>query len=258
MSNSTTPLKRCNKCGQEFPATPEYFYRNHMMPDGMQYKCKICQRAYDREYKHKPEVKERLRIQNTNHAREKRKDPAFRKRIAENTRRYYRKHRGNPEFKKLISDYNRKHRNDPHYREAILQGKRDYYEKNKNNPGHIARFRIAIHRRRARKLSLPNTFTGQHWLLCLGYWHNCCAVCGNQLRGLFDIEPNADHWIALNDKRPDNPGTTPDNMICLCNRCNFNKHDKDPGQWLNQRYNKRKATEILSRIHDYFDWIKQQ
>ena len=37
-------LKTCKKCGQEFPATEEYFYRNEKAKDGLQYSCKECLR----------------------------------------------------------------------------------------------------------------------------------------------------------------------------------------------------------------------
>jgi hypothetical protein len=36
-------LKRCKNCGDEFPATTEYFARNKLSKDGLFYHCKTCQ-----------------------------------------------------------------------------------------------------------------------------------------------------------------------------------------------------------------------
>lgn len=38
-------LKKCSKCGQELPATNEYFYRNKAAKDGFQNYCKECVKA---------------------------------------------------------------------------------------------------------------------------------------------------------------------------------------------------------------------
>jgi len=114
-------------------------------------------------------------------------------------------------------------------------------------------------RRKARKLALPDNLTSQDWLRCLEYWCYCCAVCGGQLRDLFgNVEPHADHWIPLSYKGGDNPGTVPENMICLCNSCNLSKHDKPAEDWLIDRFGKKKAAIILKRIETYFAWAKEQ
>jgi hypothetical protein len=73
-------------------------------------------------------------------------------------------------------------------------------------------------RRNTRKKQLPFNFTVDDEKRALEYWHGCCAICGRQLRDLFgETEPQFDHWIPLTDKRPDNPGTVPENMVALCN-----------------------------------------
>lgn len=48
-----TKTKRCYKCGREFPATPEYFYRNVTRGDGLADCCKECKKKYQREYNKK-------------------------------------------------------------------------------------------------------------------------------------------------------------------------------------------------------------
>jgi hypothetical protein len=37
--------KRCSRCKQSFPATPEFFYRNKHTKDGFQWECKTCQKG---------------------------------------------------------------------------------------------------------------------------------------------------------------------------------------------------------------------
>jgi 5-methylcytosine-specific restriction endonuclease McrA len=121
----------------------------------------------------------------------------------------------------------------------------------------LDKHRIGEQRRRARKRELPDTFTYEQWIACLEYHNYCCAVCGNQLRDLFgNIEPHADHWIPL--IKPECPGTTPDNMICLCNKCNSSKSAAMPDVWLRRRFNTRKANEILKRVADYFEWASKR
>lgn len=41
-SDSTTPLKHCNKCNDNKPPTPEFWHRDKKSPDGFTYTCKDC------------------------------------------------------------------------------------------------------------------------------------------------------------------------------------------------------------------------
>jgi len=58
------PRKLCTKCGQEFPATPEFFTRNRHRADGLEH-CKACRQAYRR----RPGVKERTQVYNKTYDR---------------------------------------------------------------------------------------------------------------------------------------------------------------------------------------------
>lgn len=244
MSEDIVPQKRCSKCGEEKPATTEYFARDNRRND-LQPKCKDCDRAYRsansgriKEYRREYnrtigiEVRRAYRVANADRANELRRN-----RIAQDAGRYRR-------YGRLYRAANK---------DRIKRYNNEYRKKNR----HI--FIAKDLRRVARKRSLPDTFTAYHLQLCQDYWHQCCAVCGGQLRDLFgDIEPHTDHWIALRDTRPDNPGTAPENMICLCSFCNQSKGNKDPETWLTDRYGKHKASAIIQRIEAYFDWIKRQ
>lgn len=121
------------------------------------------------------------------------------------------------------------------------------------------RQRAMSQRRLARKRNLPDTFTAADWQHALNYFNGCCAVCGRP-PGLWHTLA-ADHWTALSD--PDCPGTIPTNIVPLCHprkdggdSCNVSKHNKNPEQWLVEKFGKRKAKKILARIQAYFDSLE--
>jgi hypothetical protein len=43
--------KICSKCGEEYPATTEFFHRRTANRDGFSSKCKVCAKAYDDAYR---------------------------------------------------------------------------------------------------------------------------------------------------------------------------------------------------------------
>jgi len=66
-------MKPCNVCGQEFPATAEYFYRDNSCKDGMKYRCKKCDIAKVNEYraKNRKKILERRRELREEHKEQK-------------------------------------------------------------------------------------------------------------------------------------------------------------------------------------------
>lgn len=71
----------------------------------------------------------------------------------------------------------------------------------------------------------------------------------------------ADHWIPL--VYDDCPGTVPENIVPLCHSikdgaggCNNSKQALDPYQWLIDKFGKRKAEEIFTKIQAYFEMVK--
>src|SRR5258708_10897642 len=52
-------MKRCTACGQEFPATTDFFCRHKRHKDGLDSQCKACKNAYHKTYSPPPEVRER-------------------------------------------------------------------------------------------------------------------------------------------------------------------------------------------------------
>lgn len=208
------PQKRCSKCREEFPATPEYFYRRKASRDGLQHMCKRCD---DQRTK---------KLRNENPDREH----------ARRSFHYYKGRSGHLATKRAYYRINR---------DRIRQEQNDYHAKSPMN--HRAR-RM---RRKARKLSLPDTFTMQDWFFALDYFDSRCAVCG-RTQGLWH-KLACDHWIPLAASTC--PGTVSTNMIPLCHGeggCNNLKNARMPEEWLIERYGKRKAKAILERIEEYF------
>lgn len=53
----TAQLKRCTKCGEEKPATAEFFTRNNQSRDGWEWTCKVCSHERQRQARHRnPEL----------------------------------------------------------------------------------------------------------------------------------------------------------------------------------------------------------
>jgi hypothetical protein len=272
MPDDYTPTKVCSKCGIEKPATTDFFHRDEKAKDGLSYQCKECakQRANEWAQTNRGRIAQRHQ---DNKERENERSRQWRLKNKSRKEDYQREWRD--ANKDLIAEQRRQYRarNKDHlaeymrvWRESNKAQIKAYQSANKerdaekskewakNNPDKLRAISL---RRRARKRRLPDTFTSEQWLVCLEYFNYCCAVCGAQLRDLFgDVQPHADHWIPLSYDGDDNPGTVVENIVCLCNGCNRSKSAKMPDVWLVEKYGKRKAAEILVRIHAYFEQVK--
>lgn len=243
--------KRCSVCGQQLPATPEFFHRSKATSSGLCGTCKECAKQRSRQWHadHKAEASARARRYYAEH----------RDSLKANARKYY---GSNQETKK---QYSRQYYADN--RETIVEQRKDYRRRTKAeseqrvrdwcaaNPerrraianrygktdkGHVARLR-----RRAREHTLLDAFTADDWRACLTWWHDACAYCGAA------GNLAADHFIPL--ASTDCPGTVPENMLPACKSCNSSKADRDPVEWLTERTDEAERLEILGRIAAYFD-----
>lgn len=229
--------KRCSICQKDKPATLEHFYKSRLK-SGLSSDCKECRRAKKRE------------IYYANHEQEK-------ARLREN---YY-KHQD--DYKAKSWAYEQAHR------ERYLAHKSRNHKVNrererrlaeiwrKNNPEKYKQLTRGVYERRSRRMkALPNTLTEGDWERALAHFSGCCAYCGNP-PGLFKhTQIETDHFIAIADPRPDNPGTVPDNILPACGECNMAKGNMDPEVWLLGRFGERQARNILNRIQVYFTLIK--
>lgn len=223
--------KRCARCQTVKPAAD--FWRMTDSKDGFQHWCKVCMRTY--------QVGRTSRL----------------KQRAIASREYYYTRR--EEILTRQSEYYHRNRDTIRERERVLKPIRAARKAHRILLSQIWRdhnrdtIAVSIERRRAREMGLPDLWTVEQWQQTLHHFGERCAVCGHEPDGVKRFLA-ADHWIALNDPRPHNPGTVAWNMVPLCHGirgCNNSKSDKDAHTWLTSRYGKSKGTEIYNRISDY-------
>ena len=242
LNDSTSPdgalLKCCTKCGETKPCAA--FSKDKNRRDGLQPQCKQCAARYKSDNADKlHEYRARYRSERPD-------------KVRESGARYYRKN---------VDKARERHAR--YYRKNVDKLHEYGAQWRQANPD---KDRAKAHRRRATKRALPAQWSDTDAQRMLAYWKNCCAICEQK------VEPNnafyilaADHWIALTDPRPDNPGTVPCNILSLCHSkigntagCNNSKHNADPIAWLNRLYpdDPKLVAKILARIAKYFKFIE--
>lgn len=262
-NDSIPPLRRCTKCLQEFPATPEYFFRRTASKSGLQAVCRECASKYytqrNRAKGHKP--KNYLLIEGN----ERRCIKCHQWKT--NTPEYFYRDASkadgiSPICKTCANTQKQNWRaNNP---DKVRAGARRDWLRNievirerarlfvRNNPHKV---KVHYQKRQARKRSLPDTLTQDEWQRTLEYFNGCCAVC-KRPPGLWHTLA-MDHWIPV--AHPECPGTVRTNAVPLCHGidgCNNSKGNKLPAEWLTEKYGARKGRAILKRIQTYLDNVK--
>ena len=267
--SESIPSKRCSKCKIEKPLTPEYFHRqSKRTSDGYKAECKECSNAFQKHLLETTNLGEIKRLKQ----QERLSNPEYRNTRNDKRRKQYNE---DHEYRQKLLDEQRRKRQRPKEIEARSKKKaqlradpeykakeRKYQQSERGRELNRQRG----HRRRAKERGLPNTLTYEEFQCCKEYWGDRCCVCGRPADLWHSIVQ--EHWIAINDPRPDNPGNVATNILPMCHSlpgvgsgdagCNNSKHDNDPLEWLTRKFGKRKATEIYQRILDYFDWIRSQ
>lgn len=243
--------KFCARCKIELPANIDNFYCDNGAVDKLSSHCRPCTKAKSAQWQRENPERSRQRKRHWAISNPEKTKESGRLHYARNREKYalyWREHRERYRANGRKSYYKDIERSRAHARENSRRW-------HKNNPGAA---RGVVHRRAARKRGLPDTFSASDWQLALDYFKGCCAVCQRPMNGLFHA-PHADHWIALSS--PDCPGTIPENMLPLCggtDGCNQSKSNKDPREWLQSKFGKRKAAIILARVEAYFEWVRSQ
>lgn len=249
MSNDTTiPMKRCTKCGEEFPATTEYFHKEKLGKYGLRADCKWCKNAKKRAARLDPIKGDEIR----RYMREYWQIPENKaKKKAYDQSRYHR-----PEVKARAAQNAHKWRQRPGVKEHLKEYFSEWKQRVDFGPLNV----VYGAKRKARKRGLCDDFTPAQRQFAIEYFNNCCAVCGRQFFDLFGERQLAlDHWIPITSKEC--PGTTASNMVPLCHGtggCNNSKRNTDPQEWLIRRFGKRKSSQILERINSYFDVVRKR
>ena len=127
IDQESQPTKKCTKCGEEKPATKEYFHADRQYPSGIRGICKVCTG------KHYAEHKERIAARNREHYRENRDRILAENRekyannyngIKDSTRERYEKNRDENLIKKRAHHHKNK--------EAFNAISRDYHAANRD------------------------------------------------------------------------------------------------------------------------------
>lgn len=246
-------MKQCTRCKKYKPATLEYFTPATKGSVRLNSWCKECRNEQRRtQYKENPEYRQRI----VEKERSKYQDnPEYQEYVKERMRI---KRIVDSEYRAILSG-KAKHRHSIRQQDPEYRMKRSEYgrEWRKTPHGHEIT-RLKYQRRQARKRDLPDTLTTEEWTNALEYFHGCCAVCGRQFNDLFNTHTlAADHWIPLSS--PDCPGTVAWNIVPLCHGiggCNNSKHNKDPLEWLIDKYGKQRGRKLFNKINQYLEYIK--
>lgn len=257
-------MKQCRICGESFPATNEYFHRSKKSRDGLNTCCKPCNRSKAKEWRDSNLDKAR-ETDKQKYERIKRENPSILKERAQ-------KSRAKEGYKEQRAKWHKEDRvNNPDKYKDRYQTKGKPWRSNNRARVNLRRKereakrpelrKVEKQRRRARERQLPDTFTPQDWQRCVEYFDGCCAVCGRP-PGLWHTLA-ADHWVAIS--APDCKGTIPENIVPLChskkddeNGCNNSKGSRNAEEWLKWKFGQRKASQILKKIREYFEWVKPQ
>lgn len=227
-----TTSKRCTKCGKEYPATTDNFYRSAGGKYGLKSACIPCSSAKSNEW--------RAANKDKTSAARKSWYASNRERRSEYNRAYREAHREYfASYMKVWGEENKEHKATTY--KAWCQANPD-------------KSRARGHRYRTSKLGLPSSLSASDWQFALSYFEGCCAACGRP-PGLWHTLV-ADHWIPLSSS--DCPGTVAWNIVPLCHDkkdgvggCNNSKYNTRPAEWLVKKYGKRKGWSILLRIEEY-------
>lgn len=231
MTDPSIPQHTCNKCGNSYPRTSEYWYNRARSKDGLGYICKSCAKAKAKQWivdnpdrvkarnkRYYQENAERMRAktkkwyqENTERAR-----ATIKNHYQENKESYRASNRKwvttNPERAKEIQQSFNERR--PDRRREIA---RQY---NKRNPEKMRQIR---HKRWAIEHSAEGHFTAAD--ITQLYEEQCgrCAYCGITLHGEYHV----DHIIPLSR----NGTNWPDNLALACQLCNLSKNNHLLHEW---------------------------
>lgn len=217
--------KICRRCGQELPATSEFFNKHSATKDRFQTYCRSCQREIRKQWEIDNPDRRRANIDRWNKSSKHHETvKAWKKKHPELTRLYAKK--SNAKRRSINTAWQReKRRRNPekHRLENAIWRKNNPEKANqwyKDNPEKAV---IATQRRRARKKSAGGTYTRYHIQALYDFQEGRCFHCDADMSEGYHI----DHWIPLNR----GGSNWPENLRLLCPHCNLTKHDKMPWEW---------------------------
>lgn len=227
--------KRCTRCGEEFPATKQHFHSNKSARDGLNYTCKSCSSANQRQrYARDIEASRKANRESAHksywaNVEQRRQSSRERQRVRSQEAR-----ETSARWHEINRDaVNARKREKYHLNiKAVRERRRKRYAENREaerarerrkrqaNP-EAGRARTAL--RRARKRNAGGAYTSADVVLQLKSQKGKCWHCGKKLGDKY----HADHLIPLtrggsNDAR---------NIVISCPFCNQSKNNKLPHEW---------------------------
>src|SRR6267154_1063749 len=227
---SDIPLKRCTKCGEEFPATPEFFHRMKQSKDGLRPNCKVCMRKNVLEGQRRPEMHaRRLAYMKTYNSRPevRARNIAWHKRPE--VREYQRIYEHRPEIKERTRIRQKDYRSLPEV-QAYIRSRYKIYRK---RPEVRQRSRVHARTRDARKKTIQGTHTAQHIQDLLKRQRYKCYYCRDKFekrKGRYVY--HVDHTFPVSRVAgTDIPANDISYLVLACPTCNQRKQDKYPWEW---------------------------
>jgi len=229
MSDTIVP-KKCKDCGQEYPATREYFQPNgkHLRPY-----CRPCWRVRERAYRASEHGKAVIR------AIRQRRDPEIVKAEKKRSNQRHpesRRRRGQRYVDRRIAENpDWQHERYMSQRDDILERCKIWYTNNRERFNSRMRRRYATnpivklkaatyrHNRRATMASAEGLYTETDLINLYEEQSGLCAYCGIRLFDHYHIE----HMQPLS-----RGGTNwPENLSLTCPECNLSKGSKTVEEW---------------------------
>jgi 5-methylcytosine-specific restriction endonuclease McrA len=198
------PQKYCPECNETKPVSE--YNRDKQRPDGLQWRCKQCNRARGRTYY-----------------------AANRAQVIARTSEY---NKANPDVpRKAMREYRKRHRDKllPIIRQNSARWRAANRDKDraaslrwvKNN---LTRHNVINHRRKARLANIPGSFTVEEWEQLKARYDYRCVCCHRQEPG---IKLTVDHIIPTSDPRSTNFISNIQPLCKACNSAKRNHHATD-------------------------------
>lgn len=212
MNDHTAPTKRCKKCGVEYPATAEYFYKCGTGNRYLRGECKKCRDAYVQEWCDRNRPKRRKIVKRYDDANRD-KQRAWRLQNADYLKSYFRRYYA--ENRDRVQAKNR----------AWYEANRDRVRKYKQMWQKVNRHKIVAsgNRRRALIRASKGNHTPEDIALIYTSQRGLCWWCGCNVGETYHV----DHRIPLSR----GGSNAPDNLVISCPACNQSKYNKLPHEW---------------------------
>lgn len=197
--------KKCSKCKEFKPATPEYFHRDSNKLDGLNAKCKVCVKEYQQS-NHPKMVEAAYRWRDANPEKFQSSQEEWKEKNRDKLIGYSRSYR--------LADPEKYRQNCRNWRAANREKSRQAASQwTKNNP---IRNAIKTARRKARIYESEGTYTEAEWLELCARYDNRCLCCKEQ-------KPlTVDHVVPVTRGGRNDVS----NLQPLCQECNSRKGQK--------------------------------